>query len=701
MRVRLLSVAGGFGVLFGAVGLKLTLATVLHPMAPAPRQIAPQVPRLPTNPADPKGLMADDLSLSHVRRATVTDRNGQILAISLPMAAVFANPLELMDPKDAAQKLKAILPTLDVDDVVRRLSGKKQFVYIAREIPPEKELAINDLGIPGIYFEPGEKRRYPLGRTAAQIMGAVDVDDHGVAGVERYFDHRLTSDSKPLRLSLDVRVQAVVRDELAAAKTEFQAIGACAIVMDVRTGEVVAMVSLPDYDANLFNHATDDQRFNRAVTGMYEPGSTFKLQTAAMALQDNVAHVWDRFSTIPIHVGRYTISDMKTDHFAPWLSMPEVMAYSSNPAAAHIALDVGAKRQQDWLRAMGFFARVPIELPEAGHPIIPSVARWGQSTVMTVGFGHGVAEPPLAIVRGTAAAANGGVLVKPTLIARPEPAETQDDRQASTLFSPAGAATPAGGYQDVSAHLPLSDGPASRDNSDVVGGEAEIVPEGPKLLSDANSLLLRKMLRLVVTKGIGKSAEVPGYFVGGKTGTAEKVGARGGYLKHVNISAFTGIFPMNTPRYAVYVMLDSPMATKATHGWTTAAWNAAPTVAKIVARIGPMLSLFPAADTAAIDAALDIPMQPATPSGARELGPGNDPGDPHDEARSRQHVATRHDAKPDLERLRQTISWRDAHPARRDASDGSLKTSRDASGSLKTSRDASDGSLKTSRDASR
>nr|WP_321983784.1 penicillin-binding protein 2 [uncultured Lichenicoccus sp.] len=684
MRVRLLSVAGGFGVLFGAVGLKLTLATVLHPMAPAPRQIAPQVPRIPTQGADPKGLMADDLSLSRVKRATITDRNGQILAISLPMATVFANPLELMDPRDAARKLHAILPSVDVDDVVRRLSEKKQFVYLAREIPPDKEIAINDLGIPGIYFQPGEKRRYPLGRTAAQIMGAVDVDDHGVAGVERFFDRRLTSDASPLKLSLDVRVQAVVRDELAAAKIEFQAIGACAIVMDVRTGEVVAMVSLPDYDSNLFNRATDDQRFNRAVTGMYEPGSTFKLQTAAMALQDNVAHVWDRFSTIPIHVGRYTISDMKTDHFAPWLSMPEVMAYSSNPAAAHIALDVGARRQQDWLRAMGFFSRVPIELPEAGHPIIPGLARWGQSTVMTVGFGHGVAEPPLAIVRGTAAAANGGVLVRPTLLARPEP-QQQADGQGTRMFTTAGAASLAGdGFQNVSEHLPVSDGPPSTgqgasDNNADVAGDAEIVPEGPKLLSDANSLLLRKMLRLVVTKGIGKSAEVPGYFVGGKTGTAEKVGARGGYLKHVNIAAFTGIFPINTPRYAVYVMLDSPMATKATHGWTTAAWNAAPTVAKIVARIGPMLGLFPnTADAARIDAELDIPMQPAAPSGSRQLGPGNDPGDPHDEERSRLHEAAHHAGKPDLDRLRQTISYRDGLPERRDASPDALQTSRNA-----------------------
>ncbi len=620
MRVRVLCVAGGFALLFGTVSVKLALATVWRPMAPAARQIAPQVPRLPSSNADPKGLLVDDLGLAHVRRASITDRNGQVLAISLPLAAVYANPLELLDPADVARRLKAVLPGIDVKDVVARLSLKKQFVYIARDVPPDKELAINDLGIPGIYFEPGEKRRYPLGRVAAQIMGAVDIDDHGVAGVERFFDRRLNSDPRPLRLSLDVRVQAVVRDELADARQEFRAIGACAIVMDVRSGEIVAMVSLPDYDANLFSHATDDQRFNRAVTGMYEPGSTFKLQTAAMVLQDEVAHVWDRFSTIPIHVGRFTISDMKTDHFAPLLSMPEVMAYSSNPAAAHMAMQAGAKRQQDWLRGMGFFSKVPVELPEAGHPIVPALRSWGLSTVMTVAFGHGVAEPPLAIVRGTAAAANGGVLVTPTLLARPA--------------GPAGgaAASPAA----PPTMPPLGTGEVDPD------GQAVIVPQGPKLLSDRNSMLLRKMLRLVVTRGIGKPAEVPGYFIGGKTGTAEKVGPRGGYLKHVNVTAFTGIFPMNDPRYAVYVMLDSPQATRATHGWTTSAWNAAPTVAKIVARIGPMMDLFPniSSGAAAIDAALDIPMQPAAPA-ASEPRPSRSPRRPtaHPEDRLRQDVS--------------------------------------------------------------
>ena len=611
MHGRLLGVGMGFLAIYGAVALKATVATVLMPMEPEKRQIAPQVPEIPKS--DPRGEMAGDFVLPTVKRATITDRTGQALALSLPVAQVYANPMEMIDPADAADKLRKVLPQLDRDETIRRLSLKKQFVYLARDISPVQEIAINNLGIPGIYFEAGERRHYPLGRTAAQIMGSVDIDDHGIAGVERYFDKRLNSDKSPLRLSLDVRVQTVAHDELQAAKDEFSAIGASAIVMDVRTGEILAMVSLPDYDANDFGHAPNDARFNRAVTGMYEPGSTFKLQTAAMGLQLGVVHLWDRFSTIPIKVGRFTIRDMKTDHFAPWLSLPGVLAYSSNPAAAHIALDVGATRQQDWLRNMGFFNRVPVELPEAGRPLVPAARNWGISTVMTVGFGHGVAEPPLAIVRGTAATVNGGILLKPTLVAR----DTEDDSKP----------TP---DADAAQLRPVAYRPGA--DSDEIGAET---PVGTRVLSEQTSALLRKLLRLDVTLGSGKSAEVPGYYVGGKTGTAEKIGAHGGYLKHVNVSAFTSVFPMNNPHYAVYVMLDSPQGTAATHGWTTAAWNAAPTVKKIISRVGPILNQFPdLANKDAIDASLAIPMNPPVPPGYRALGPGNDPGDPRNQARA-------------------------------------------------------------------
>ncbi|MXV44665.1 penicillin-binding protein 2 [Saccharibacter sp. 17.LH.SD] len=577
---RLVYVGMGFLFIYGAVAFKALFATVLAPMAPLPGQIASQLPEIPK--PDPHALIGSGFELPNIKRATITDRNGQPLALSLPIVQVYANPMEIISPEDVYTKLRQVVPNLDHQDIVRRLSQKKQFVYIARNLSPTQELAINNLGIPGIYFETGERRHYPLGRIAAQIMGGVDIDNRGIAGVERYFNQRLTSDHTPLRLSIDARVQAAVRDELDAAKQMFRAIGACAILMDVHTGEILAMVSLPDYDANDFGHAPADARFNRAVTGMYEPGSTFKLQTAAMALELGVAHPWDSFSTAPIHVGRFKISDLKSDHFAPWLPLTSVMAFSSNPASAHIALAVGAERQHTWLKNMGFLNRVPIELPEAGRPIVPSRKNWGYTTVMTVGFGHGVAEPPLAIVRGTAATGNGGFLITPTLLAR------------------------------------------NHDNDDVVMSDTI----GPRVLSEKTSNTLRRILRLVVTKGIGKRAESPGYFVGGKTGTAEKISAHGTYLKNVNITAFTGLFPVNAPRYALYVMLDAPKPTAETHGWTTAGWIAAPTFSKIVTRTAPMLGLFPPdpARAAQIEEQLAIPLIPPIPRGAHAFGPGHEAG---------------------------------------------------------------------------
>lgn len=579
---RLIYLGMGFLFLYGGVAVKALFATILAPMAPLPNQIGNSIPEIPH--PDPKAMAGNGFVLPNIKRASIVDRNGQPLALSLPIVQVYANPMEIIEPEDVAKKLRTILPNLNMEETVRRLKQKKQFVYIARNIAPTDELAINNLGIPGLYFENGEQRHYPLGNVAAQILGSVDIDNHGIAGVEKFFNQRLLEDHTPLRLSIDARVQAAIRDELNDAKTRFRAIGASAILMDVHTGEILAMVSLPDYDANNFAHAADDARFNRAVTGMYEPGSTFKLQTAAMALQLGVAHPWDQFSTIPIHVGRFTISDLKTDHFAPWLALPSVMAYSSNPASAHIALDVGRQRQHDWLKNMGFLDRVPVELPEAGRPLVPSLKNWGETTVMTVGFGHGVAESPLAIVRGTACTGNGGYLVTPTLLARD--------------------------------HL----------NDDVVMAEEQ---KGPHLISAENSSLLRRILRLVVTKGIGKKAESPGYLVGGKTGTAEKIGAHGGYLKHVNITAFTGMFPMNDPKYALYVMLDAPQGTAETHGWTTAGWIAAPTFSRIVTRTAPMLGLFPLEPAKAqqIDEQLALSLSPPVPPGVhRPLGPGNDPG---------------------------------------------------------------------------
>ncbi len=497
-------------------------------------------------------------------RATIEDRNGEILAISLPTAALFADPRQLMDPADAAAKLKQVLPQLDEATAIERLSSDKSFAYLARRITPEQEIAINALGIPGIYFEPTEERRYPQGSVAAQVLGATDVDGRGVAGVEAGFNARLRDDPDPLRLSIDVRVQAVMRDELSASMKEFKAIGACGIVMDVDSGEVLAMVSLPDYDANDFGRAPANARFNRCATGLYEPGSTFKLQTAAMGLDSGHVHVWNWFdASHDVYFGGFHISDFEGKH--RWLALPEVLAYSSNLGAAHIALATGTALQRAWLRKMGMFARVPIQLPEAAFPLVQSKARWQILSTMTVGFGQGISISPLHLVRGTAMLANGGRRIVPTMAALPP-------------------------------------------------GAVPVL--GPRLMQRSTSDTVRKLMRLVVTSGFGEPADIPGFYVGGKTGTSEIV-SHGVYRKHANVSQFMSVFPMNAPRYAVYFMLDDPKGNASTGFFSTAGAVAAPGAGRVIARIGPMLGIFPdLQDKAAIDASLAIPMQPPAPPGA-------------------------------------------------------------------------------------
>jgi len=555
-RSRLVIAAGCFSVAFSAILAKLALATIVMPLTPhrMERPVADIVANAPRSPVE---------ATLPGQRAMITDRNGQPMAISLNTVSLFADPRQIADPDDVARKLKQVLPRLDLAETVDRLHRDKKFIYLAREITPREEQAINNLGIPGVDFRPTQHRQYPLGRTAAQVLGGVDVDQSGFAGVEKYFDSRLRNDQDPVRLSIDLQVQAAVREELLTAMHTFEAIGGCGIVMDVHTGEVLAMVSLPDYDANLVRSALADDRFNRAVEGTYEPGSTFKLQTASMALDGGIVHIWDQFdASHDISIGRFTIKDFEGKH--RWLFLPEVLAYSSNLGAAHIAQEVGADRQRAWLKNMGMFRRTGIELPEAAHPIVQPAANWKEVATMTVGFGHGISITPLHVVRGTAAIANGGMLVQPTILAQ-EPGQE---------------------------------------------------PETVRVMQPSTSDVMRRLMRLVVTDGFGKTAEVPGYYPGGKTGTAEKVGAHGAYRKHANIAAFMSVFPMNAPRYAVYMMLDEPHGNKNTYGYATAGWVVAPAAGKVIARVAPMLGMLPdLQDMPAINQALAIPLKPMRPPG--------------------------------------------------------------------------------------
>ena len=580
-RGRLVIAAGVFAAMFAVVTVRVAWVTVLNPVqAKVAHKVTPPIARGPLKPITETMLPG--------QRAMIVDRMGQPLAMSQPTRSVFADPTAIGDPMDAALKLKTVLPRLDVQRTAKKLSDlTKRFVYLERQITPDEEARINNLGIPSVDFTQTQQRHYPMGRVAAHVIGGVDIDELGVAGVEKAFDQRIRDNGQPLRLSLDVRVQNVVREELLAAKQEFSAIGAAGLIMDVNTGEVLAMVSLPDYDANAFRTAGTEERFNRTTTGTYEPGSTFKLQTASMGLDSGAIHIWDSFDAAnPIHIGRFTITDFEGKHRI--LTLPEVLAYSSNLGAARIAHIMGGERQRTWLRNMGMFQRVPIELPEASRPLFRSEATWGEAVNYTVGFGHGISVTPLHVVVGTAAVANGGLLMRPTILAAEPGVRPEGTR-------PEGA-RPEGVRPE-----------GTRPEGTRPEGTR---PEGTRVMNQSTSDTMRRLMRLVVTSGFSKKADVAGFYPGGKTGTAEKNSGHG-YKKHANVSAWMGVFPMQAPRFAVYMMLDEPHGTAATGGYSTAGQVAAPAAGRVISRIGPILGLMPdIQNMPAIEQALAIPLAP-------------------------------------------------------------------------------------------
>ncbi len=489
-----------------------------------------------------------------VGRADVVDRNGVLLATSLPTESLYARPREVLDPAEAARRVVGVLPDLDAADIEAKLRSDRAFVYLRRNLTPRQEYAVNALGIPGLYFEKGEKRVYPQGNLAAQLVGLDDLDNRGVAGIEKSFDHALQNRHEPLRLSLDIRVQTVLHDELAKAMAAFTAVGATGIVMDARTGEVLAMVSLPDFDPNSMAGASPDSMFDRASLGVYEMGSTFKLFNTAAALDSGTVNLASSFdASQPIHVARYEITDYHPQN--RWLTVPEILVYSSNIGSARMALDMGTATQKSYLERFGMLAPTGIELPETGAPLYPTT--WREINTMTIAFGHGMAVTPLHVAAGVSAIVNGGVLHPATLLAR---------------------------------------------------ADAEPVP-GERVIKPETSRTMRELMRMVVTDGTGEKADVPGYEVGGKTGTAEKTGV-GGYRHKSLLSSFVAAFPIEDPRYVVLAMIDEPHGTKESAGYATAGWTAAPAVGRIVAQIGPMLDVAPAAAPGPADARLRVAQAP-------------------------------------------------------------------------------------------
>ncbi|HEV8013929.1 MAG TPA: penicillin-binding protein 2 [Stellaceae bacterium] len=470
-------------------------------------------------------------------RANIVDRNGVLLATTLTTPSLYADPKQILDARAAARKLAQVLPDLTEADIYAKLTSDKSFVWLKRQLTPRQMAAINALGIPGLDFQDEDKRIYPQGRTFAHVVGYAGLDNKGLAGIERSFDDDLRSRHGPLQLSVDLRVQAILRGEIARQMTEFKAIGGSGIIMNVRTGEVVALVSLPDFDPNEPGATPTDNLFNRVTLGTYEIGSVFKIFTVAMALDDRVTTLAGGYdASHPIEIGRFTIHD---DHAQNrWLSVPEIFMYSSNIGAAKMAVDVGADRQRDFLGKLGLLTTPSFELPEIGAPLVPSA--WRPVNVMTIGFGHGISISPLQIATAVSAVVNGGTLHR------------------ATIVKPAPDASPA----------------------------------GHQVLSEATSIEMRKLLRLVVEKGTGKLAEAPGYLVGGKTGTAEKVSGKS-YNTHSLISSFAGVFPVNDPRYFIMISIDEPHGDKQSSGYATGGWVAAPGVSRTIERTASILGIQP------------------------------------------------------------------------------------------------------------
>lgn len=531
-KTRLVLVASVFVLGYLAISLRLTDLTLLRDR-PVPDAVA---------------LTGDAVKpLTKPLRGTIVDRNGELMATSLAMPSVFANNGLIDDPKQVARELAKILTEQKESDLLKKLSSGRKFVWIQRNITPRQQYAINALGHPGLGFQDEDRRIYPAGNLTAHITGYTDVDGKGIAGIEKLGNAQLEKGDTPVALTIDLRVQHILHRELAASMEKFRAKAATGVVMDVNTGEIIAMVSLPDFDPHHPSAASDDGKFNRVSLGVFEMGSTFKLFSTAAALDSGQVSFGTTFdTTLPIKVGRFTISDYHALHRVQ--TVPEIFIHSSNIGTARMAQTMGPDGLKEFYKRMGFFAQVPVDIPERGFPLYPNP--WREISTLTASFGHGIAVSPLHLVRATAALVNGGVMVTPQLVKK-----------------------------ENKSLLPQT-------------------PAGERVVSPQTSLKIRQLLELTVAEGTGSKAAVEGYNVGGKTGTAEK-NKNGRYDSNSLMSSFIGVFPINDPRYAVLAILDEPKPAPDTFGYATGGWTGAPVVGRVVEQMAPLYQIPPSLDTSA------------------------------------------------------------------------------------------------------
>ncbi len=489
-------------------------------------------------------------------RADIVDRNGRILATNFETHSLYAQPPQMIDKIAAAEALATIFPDLDRDRLVKQFTGSRKFIWIKRKISPEQKQAVHEIGDPGLMFGAREMRLYPNGKLAAHVLGGASFGKEGVhaaevigvAGVEKYFDDDLRDPARqgtPLQLSLDLTIQDAAERVLYGGMKLMNAKGATSVLMDVHTGEVISVVSLPDFDPNerprppTSGDPSDSPLFNRSVQGVYELGSVFKIFAVAQALDLGLVNP----STIidirgPLQWGRFRIRDFR--NYGNELSVTKIIVKSSNIGTARLAQQIGVARQKGFMRTLGMLEATPLEMVEAkgGKPLLPP--NWSELSAMTISYGHGLSTSPMHLAAGYAAIANGGHYVKPTILKQEGP------------------------------------------------------QHGPRVMSEQAAAASRTMLRQVVTDGTASFGEVPGYAVGGKTGTADKPRLRGGgYYEDKVIATFASIFPAHDPKYVLIVSLDEPSENSGEKPRRTAGWTAVPVAAEMIGRIAPLLGLRP------------------------------------------------------------------------------------------------------------
>jgi cell division protein FtsI (penicillin-binding protein 3) len=485
-------------------------------------------------------------------RPDLLDRNGEILATDVRTMSVFAEPRRIIDKDEAAELITAVLPDVDVRELRERLGSKKGFVWVKRQVTAKEQQEIFHLGLPGVGFLPENKRVYPNGPVGAHVIGFVDKDNIGIAGMERYLDNQSLTDPhvagfsvdpaslKPVRLSLDLRITHALRDELEAGLTKFRAKAAAGAIVDVNTGEIVALESLPDFDPNDPPDMTrDPTRINRVNVGVYEMGSTFKALSLAMALDSGKVNLGSRIDARDsLRYGRFTIHDFHATHRV--LTVPEVFTHSSNIGAARLALMVGVEGHQAFLRKMGQLDRLRTELPESAEPLVPR--HWSELNTVTIAFGQGLNVAPIQALMAVAALVNGGNLITPTFLPR-------DAQQAL-----------------ASSH---------------------------RVVSEQTSESMRYLMRANATHGSADKANIPGYYVGGKTGTADKI-VHGHYSSDQVFTTFMAIVPADKPKYLFMVIYDQPQGLPEDGGYHTAAYNAGRVTGALIARVEPLIGVPPA-----------------------------------------------------------------------------------------------------------